>query len=70
MNDNIKKTAVSTIMQIVKLKTNLSEEKLQKRAREREPQFQAIPGIIQNTILKLVPKVNMEVFIFGILLNR
>lgn len=35
-----------TIMQIVKLKTELSEEELLEVAKEREPQFKAIPGII------------------------
>ena len=42
-----------TIMQIVKLKTELSEEELLKVAKEREPQFEAIPGIVQKYYIKL-----------------
>jgi len=41
------------IMQIIRLKTNLSEEELLKRARIREPQFQAIPGLIQKYYTKM-----------------
>jgi hypothetical protein len=40
-------------MQIVKLKTELSEEELLKVAKEREPQFKAISGIIQKYYVKL-----------------
>ena len=40
-------------MQIVRLKSNLSEEELLKRAREREPQFKAISGILQKYYIKL-----------------
>lgn len=42
-----------TIMQIVKLKTELSEEELLKIAKEREPQFKAISGIVQKYYVKL-----------------
>lgn len=42
-----------TIMQIVKLKTELSEEELLKVAKEREPQFKAISGIVQKYYVKL-----------------
>lgn len=40
------------IMQIVKLKTELSEEEMLKIAKEREPQFKAISGIIQKYYVK------------------
>ncbi|MGQ8335309.1 hypothetical protein ACUNWD_02090 [Sunxiuqinia sp. A32] len=46
---------VGTIMQIVKFKTKLSEEELLKVAKEREPQFQAISGIVQKYYIKLGP---------------
>ena len=36
------------ILQIVKLKTDLSEEELLRIAHERAPQFRAIPGLIQK----------------------
>jgi heme-degrading monooxygenase HmoA len=42
-----------TIIQIVKAKTNLSEEEFLKRAREREPQFEALPGLIQKYYIKI-----------------
>ncbi|RKD91112.1 YdhR family protein [Mangrovibacterium diazotrophicum] len=41
------------IMQIIRLKTNLSEEELLKRAHEREPQFKAIPGLVQKYYVKM-----------------
>ena len=41
------------IIQIIKLKSNLPEEELLKRAREREPQFKAISGLIQKYYVKL-----------------
>ena len=41
------------IMQIVRLKSSLSEDELLKIAKEREPQFKAIPGIIQKYYIKL-----------------
>jgi heme-degrading monooxygenase HmoA len=42
-----------TIIQIVKLKTELSEEELLKIAREREPEFKAISGIVQKYYIKI-----------------
>lgn len=42
-----------TIMQIVRLKTELSEEELLKVAKERESQFKAISGIVQKYYVKL-----------------
>ena len=41
------------IIQIIKLKTNLAEEELLRRAREREPQFKAIPGLLQKYYVKI-----------------
>jgi len=40
------------IIQIIKLKSSLSEEELLRRAREREPQFKAIPGLLQKYYIK------------------
>ena len=42
-----------SIIQIVKIKTELSEQKMLKVAKEREPQFKAIPGIIQKYYVKM-----------------
>ena len=41
-----------TVMLIVKAKTELSEEEFLKIAKEREPQFAAIPGLIQKYYIK------------------
>lgn len=41
------------LIQIVRLKSALSEEELLRRAREREPQFRAIPGLLQKYYAKL-----------------
>ena len=40
------------ILQIIKLKSNLPEEELLKKAKEREPQFKAIPGLLQKYYIK------------------
>lgn len=40
------------IIQIIKLKSSLSEEELLKRAKERKPSFKAIPGLIQKYYTK------------------
>lgn len=40
------------ILQFIKLKSNLPEEQLLNKARERAPQFQAIPGLIQKYYVK------------------
>ena len=40
------------ILQIIKLRTELSEEELIRTAKAREPQFKAIPGIIQKYYTK------------------
>ena len=36
------------ILQVIKLKSNLSEEELLKRAKDRKPQFEKIPGLLQK----------------------
>lgn len=41
------------IVQIIKLKSSLSEEELLKKAKEREPKFRAIPGLVQKYYVKL-----------------
>ena len=40
------------ILQIIKLKSNLPEEELLKKGKEREPQFKAIPGLLQKYYIK------------------
>lgn len=40
------------ILQVIKLKSKLPEEELLKKAREREPLFKAIPGLIQKYYVK------------------
>ncbi len=40
------------ILQIIKLKSNLPEEELLNKAKEREPQFRAIPGLVQKYYVK------------------
>lgn len=40
------------IVQIIRLKSHLEEEELLRRAREREPRFQEIPGLLQKYYLK------------------
>ena len=41
------------IIQVLKLKSNLPEEELLRRAKEREPQFKAIPGLLQKYYVKI-----------------
>ena len=41
------------IIQFVRLKSALTEEVLLKRANERKPAFEALPGLIQKYYLKL-----------------
>ena len=41
------------LIQIVKLKSALKEEELIKKAKEREPQFKAIPGLLQKYYVKM-----------------
>ena len=40
------------ILQVIKLKSNLSEEQLLTKAHERAPQFEAIPGLLQKYYVK------------------
>ena len=40
------------IIQTIKFASQLSEEEVMRVAREREPQFQAIPGLIQKYYIK------------------
>ena len=41
------------IIQIIRLKSGLTEEKLLSIAREREPKFRDIPGLLQKYYVKL-----------------
>ncbi len=41
------------ILQIIKLKSNLPEDEILKRAKEREPQFKEIPGLLQKYYVRL-----------------
>ncbi len=41
------------VLQIIRLKSNLSEEELIKRAKDRAPQFELIPGLIQKYYSKV-----------------
>ncbi|MGX1929447.1 YdhR family protein [Flagellimonas sp. 2504JD4-2] len=41
------------IIQVIKLKSKLPEEELLKRAKEREPQFKALQGLLQKYYVKL-----------------
>ena len=36
------------ILQVIKLKSRLPEEELLKRAKERKPRFESIPGLVQK----------------------
>ncbi len=40
-------------IQVIKLKSSLPEEELLSRAKKREPQFKAIPGLLQKYYVKL-----------------
>ena len=40
------------ILQFIRLKSNLPEEELLRRAKERAPQFKAIPGLLQKYYVK------------------
>ena len=41
------------ILQFIKLKSNLPEDELLKRAKERAPKFQGIPGLLQKYYVKI-----------------
>lgn len=40
------------IVQIIRLKSDLPQEELLERAREREPRFKALPGLLQKYYVK------------------
>lgn len=44
------------ILQVVKIKSSLSEEDLLTKAKERAEQFRALPGLIQKYYVKLGPE--------------
>jgi heme-degrading monooxygenase HmoA len=44
------------ILQIIKLKSDLPEEELLKRAKERESNFKSIPGLLQKYYVKTSKK--------------
>jgi len=44
---------MENIVQFVRLKSDLPEEELLKRAQERKPQFEAIPGLVQKYYVKI-----------------
>lgn len=46
------KALKETVIQIVRARTELTEEEFLRIAREREPQFKAIPGLIQKYYIK------------------
>ncbi|TNE59084.1 MAG: hypothetical protein EP344_09250 [Bacteroidetes bacterium] len=58
------KSATGAIMLIVRIKTNLSKEELLKRAHEREPQFAALPGLLQKYYIELGPQEYGGVYIW------
>jgi heme-degrading monooxygenase HmoA len=43
------------IIQFIKLKANLPKDELLRRAREREPQFKAISGLLQKYYVRIDP---------------
>ncbi len=49
----MEKQKTGTVMQIVKIKSDLSDEEFFIIAKEREPEFRAIPGIIQKYYIRL-----------------
>jgi heme-degrading monooxygenase HmoA len=53
MEQQAGETMEGTIIQIIRIKSELPEEELLKIAREREPQFKAIPGLIQKYYIRL-----------------
>lgn len=48
-----KQQSIGTIIQIAWLKTELQDEEMLKTAHEREPQFKAIPVLVQKYYIKL-----------------
>ena len=50
--DNPNKTETGAILQIVRIKSELTEEELLEIAREREPRFAELPGLLQKYYVK------------------
>jgi heme-degrading monooxygenase HmoA len=53
MKEALSQPTSGTIMQIVRAKTELPEEEFLRIAIEREPQFKAIPGLLQKYYIKM-----------------
>ncbi len=51
--EKVSKMNKGMIMQVIRLKSDLPEEELLEKAKEREPQFQAIPGLLQKYYVKM-----------------
>ncbi len=62
--ESIKLQAIGTILQMVRFETELPEEELYRVAREREPQFRALTGLLQKYYLKLGPREYGGVYIW------
>ena len=52
VKQQVKTSQQGTVMFIVRLKTKLTEEELIRRAKERAPDFRALPGLIQKYYIK------------------
>ena len=52
VKQQVKTGQQGTIMFIVRIKTKLTEEELVRRAKERAPEFRALPGLIQKYYIK------------------
>lgn len=51
--ENSQKSNTGSIVLLVRIKTRLTEEEMIRKAREREPEFAAIPGIIQKYYIRI-----------------
>ena len=51
----MKPEAEAKIVQIIKLKTSLEEDEVLKIAKDRAPQFKAIPGLVQKYYVRASP---------------
>ncbi|MCK3683217.1 hypothetical protein [Maribellus sp. YY47] len=65
-----KQQSIGTIIQIVRLKTELQDEEMLKTAHDREPQFKAIPVIAQNYCMNLAHRASKAECPSGIQRNR
>jgi heme-degrading monooxygenase HmoA len=52
LKETARLATAGTIIQIVSAKTELTEEEFLRIAKEREPQFKAIPGLVQKYYIK------------------